>query len=163
MDVCGSHRIHVFVCPSQICFSGDVEIFGLTTGFAKRLKAHPMYRDAHVIIHAEANDWTKADRYCRELMQPEYGPGQWVPNSQDDSGQGRLGVYTNEDEKSHWADCIEQAFFGEQVCYARDFISLDPDGLKRKFEDQVRFYRREVKEGTDPIFNDPRYRYTGKV
>jgi hypothetical protein len=139
-----------------------MEIFGLTTGFAKRLKAHPTYRDCHVIIHAESNDWTKADRYCTELMQPEYGPGKWLPNSYDPTGQGRHGVYTDDDEKEKWADCIEQAFLGEEVVYAQDFISLDPEGIKRKFEDQARFYRREISEVKDPIFQDPRYRYTGK-
>lgn len=135
----------------------------MITGFVKRLRKVKEYHDAHIIVHAEANDWTKADRYCRELMQPEYGPGQVLPNSQDDSGLGRYGVYTNEDEKSKWADCIEQAFLGEEVCYAEQFVSTDPEALQRKFEDQVRFYRKEIKEGLDPIFQDPRFRYTGKV
>ena len=136
----------------------------MTTGFIKRLRGVKEYRDARIIVHAEANDWTKADRYCRELMQPEYGPpGYVLPNSQDKSGQGRYGVYTDEDEKVHWADCIEQAFIGEEVCYADKFVSLDPEGIKRKFEDQVRFYRREIAEVKDPIFQDPRFRYTGKV
>jgi hypothetical protein len=142
-----------------------MEIFGLTTGFVKRLRAVKDYRESHIIVHAEANDWTKADRYCRELMQPEYSPGVgkvW-PNSQDSSGAGRYGVYTDEDEKSKWADCIEQAFLGEEVCYAQQFVSLDAEATQRKFEDQARLYRREIKEGKDTIFQDPRFRYTGKA
>lgn len=134
----------------------------MITGFVKRLRKFKDYRDAHIIVHAEANDWTKADRYCRELMQPEYGPGQVLPNSQDDSGLGRYGVYTNEDEKAQWADCIEQAFLGQEVCYAQQFCSIDAKGTQQKFEEQVRFYRKEIKEGLDPVFQDPRFRYTGK-
>lgn len=109
--------------------------------FVRRIRAVQDYRQSHIIVHAEANDWTKADRYCRELMQPEYGPGLVVPNSQDDSGLGRFGVYTNEDEKQKWADCIEQAFMGQEICYAAQFVSSDPEAVKAKFEDQVRFYR----------------------
>jgi hypothetical protein len=139
-----------------------MEIFGLIKGFVERLRAIPDYHNSKIIIHAEANDWTKADRYCRELMEPEYGPGEVVPNSQDNQNLGRFGVYTNALEKDKFADHIERAFLGEEICYARDFCSLAPKEIQAKFEDQAIFYRKEIREGADPIFQEPRYRYTGK-
>lgn len=138
----------------------------MITGFVKRMRGIKEYENAHVIVVAESNDWTKSNRYCETLQGDEFssvdGVGQVWAYSRDNSGKGREGVYTDEDEKARWADCIETAFLGEQVCYADKFVSRDPEGIKRKFEEQARFYRKEIREGQDPIFNDPRFRFTGK-
>lgn len=128
-----------------------------------RLCQHPTYADAYKVIDAEANDWTKADRYCRELMKPEYAPrGKVLADSVDKSGLARYGIYTDEAEKMKWADQIEYAFMSGAVCYAKDFICAgDPEAFKRGFEDEAEFFRVERKPAED-VWSKDKFIVTGK-
>jgi hypothetical protein len=123
---------------------------------------HPTYAKSYKIIDAEANDWTKADRYCRDLMKDEFSPGLVFADSADKSGMGRYGIYTDEAEKLKWAMEIERAFMSGAVCYARDFISVGgAEEFKRGFEDEVRFFRVERKPPED-IWSKDKFIVTGK-
>lgn len=128
----------------------------------RRLCQHERYKNAYKIIDAEANDWTKADRYCRDLMADEFGPGMVRPDSTDKSDAKRYGIFTDHEQKLHWKTEIENAFMSGAVCYAKDFITCsDPEEIKRGFEDETKFFRIENKIH-DNIWEKDKSIITGK-
>lgn len=141
---------------------GDADIFNAITSFVLQLRRVEKYRHSILFIHAEANDWTKSNRYCEELLMPDYGPGLREANSVDASGAGRYGIYTDDEEKIHWADALTHDFMSGSVCYASEFVSQDGDTFKHMFEEEVRYFRDEKKAVTDEIFQKVQHKYTGK-
>lgn len=137
-------------------------IFRTIMDFVTKLGKHPRYCNAVLWVHCEANDWTKADKYCKELLRGPYWPGKVVADSNDDPEVGRLGVYTDEDTKVEWTAMLKGDFEDERIYYATDLISSDPDKFKHTFEEQVRFWREEQKLPQDPVFGTTRVKIIGK-
>lgn len=127
-----------------------------------KLARHPKYAEAVKWVHCEANDWSKADFYCKELKKAKYGPGPVICDSNDDPKSGRLGVYTDEDVKLDWTKVLKADFETESICYAEDFISEEPAKLQRLFEDQSRFWREEEYVPDDPVFGVSKVKIVGK-
>lgn len=114
------------------------------------------------MIHVEANDRTKADRFAKELLCSRYGPGPRYATSNDTSGEGKYGIMTDQDEKYKWAECVQYDFMSGAICYSTNFIADKPDEIKQMFEEEVRFFRDEQTAPEDPIFQEAKHRYTAK-
>ncbi len=129
----------------------------------RRLCCHEKYGKSFKIIIAEANDWTKADRYCKDMMSDEFGgPGIVKAESNDTQKPKRYGVYTDPGEKVHWKTEIEKAFMSGAVCYAQDFVTCgDANEFQRQFEEEARFFRVEKKLHQD-VWEKDKFIITGK-
>lgn len=128
----------------------------------KRLCLHPVYSKSYKIIDCEANDWTKADRYCKDLMADEFGVEMVFPDSADKTDKKRYGIYTDPAAKLNWKTEVENAFMSGAVCYANDFVTCgDAEHFKRAFEEETRFFRVENKIHENPWEKD-KFIITGK-
>lgn len=126
--------------------------------------ARSPYRDSHLFVFVEANmSWLHADE-VRQMLESDSRYGPLRIESSDRSGRQRPGVITTENNKQGFVHCLRHPLMLGHLRHAEYAVSQDIQAARTVLHDQIRHFRRNVKEAANPEYGQAaRVAYTGKT
>ena len=149
-----------------------------------------VYKHALIVVAYEGNSsfWSaddvreKLERHTH--LQPMYfltryrkgGGGNSYTSNLTNSGAGSgsgatmlpdqenemTGIWTGRKEKQDGIELLKNEMRRRQLCFAKDFVSGDPEEMQRRLIEQLTFFRFEVEGVKNALFGQARWVATGK-
>lgn len=125
------------------------------------LRRHPQFAASTFVIIIEANmSWIETHRVAQLCDRPELQPV--MIESRDPSGQGRIGVITDEANKVAYVQNLRFLMQDKQLSYNTDLVGTDIDASTHELESQLRQFKRAIKVPTLPEHARYTVNYSGK-
>ena len=121
------------------------------------LRAVPIFRDAMFFISFEANmGWDRGSRWAKyfEKRKRDFGVVYMERHRTSTSEQPKYGTYTTPQSKKDGEELLRNSLLTGALCYAhpQQFVSSAPEKNRKQLHEQLRLWRREIKEASDPMF-----------
>jgi hypothetical protein len=137
----------------------------MVLGHMAKLSNHPKYGSSKYIyklIFPEANmSYIGADQISNWCRRIEYQPV--IVESRDPSPRARVGVWTGPYEKEAYAWMLRDLIETNSLYFAAELIGDNALKHKETLIAQLRQYRMERMDPSDPAFGKYKYAYTGKT
>jgi len=137
--------------------------------FFYMLECTEMYHNATAFVSIESNlSWALANR-IQNVIAARRGSMQIIFVNRDTTGQGREGTWLTDQLKEIMVNGFTADLSNGCIKFAREFISRDAEGVKKKLKDQMGRFRKYLKPsvvaGTNTTLNrgGTLYKYDGKV
>ena len=152
-------------CSSAV----GTDIDAMLYNHVRKLRNHRRYRHARIRLYVENNlSHIEADRVARIFNRPENQPVEI--ESHDESNQNRPGVPTTDVTKHAYVHLLLQLLKDNRLRVAREFVwtpqpqesPTDPERMLHELRDQLRAFRKNVKNPADMAMGAPRIVLSGK-